>query len=582
MPGRIIDQDIEEVRQRSDIVEIISGYLQLKRAGRTFKGLCCFHQEKTPSFTVDPSKQLYHCFGCGAGGDVFTFLRQLEGLSFTEAAERLAERTGITLRYEGGTKAGSGTRRQLIEAHAIAADFYESLLQTSHEATAPRRYLEGRGFSPDDAKRWQIGFSPHGKDTLYRHLLQKKIGSKEIVESGLALVGDDGQHRDRFRGRIMFPVRDVSGHVVGFGARAMGDDQPKYLNSPETLIYRKAKILYGLNEAKTEMVRSGRAVVCEGYTDVIGLFKTGINDAVATCGTAIGEDHFALIKRFCDRVILAFDADTAGAIASERGFGIHSKVGIEVLVAPIPAGKDPADLALTEGAEGTQAILDEAVPLTRFVLEAEIARQRIDTPEAKAKAVRAAAAILSTEPNRVARSEHAFWVARRIGVEVDQVLREFSEFSEGRTARAVARPVRLPGHVKVEREALSILMNSPSFLEQTNQWLTTDHFTQPDHRILFEALSGSSPERIVPIMNQLPDDATRRLAAELALAPVLTQDAEEVFLRLEEFRLRRQIDALRAKLDGLDPTADAQEFDAIFKELLKLEELRRRFDEKQE
>lgn len=575
MAGRIADSSIEELRGKADITEVISGYLQLKKAGRIFKGLCCFHQEKTPSFTVDPGKQLYYCFGCGAGGDVFTFLRELEGLSFNEAAEQLAARFGVTLVHEGGQRESSGMKGRLKEACSEAASFFARNLM-SGEASAPaRRYLEERGFSSSDAEAWGLGFAPSGTDALYRHLVGKKFSSKEVVDAGLAMVDDRGSHRDRFRGRLIFPISDLSGQIIGFGARALGDAQPKYLNSPETPIYHKGRILYGLDRAKTQMARGGSAVVTEGYTDVIGLHRVGVMNAVATCGTALREDHFALIKRFCDRVVLAFDADPAGDLASERGFDFYAKTGVEVLVAPLPEGKDPADVALSEGAEAVNEILEAAEPLMRFVLRAEMSRYRLDTPEDKARAVRSAAQILSREPSGVARGEHSFWVAGKIGVDPVAVQ---VEIAEGRSDRSDApvRPVRLPGHVKVEREALAVLIESPSRLAQAREWLTEDHFTQQEHRVLWRVLMDLDGSSDASLMSRLPDDTSRRVAAELALTQVSTKDQEQIFTRLEEFRVVRKIEELKARLDTLDPKKDVREYDSVFAELLDLESVKRR------
>ena len=580
LQGLIVPDDVQELRERTDLVEVVAGQMKLRKAGRVFKGLCCFHNEKTPSFTVDPDKQLYYCHGCGVGGDVFSFIQKVEGLTFTEAAQRLADKSGMTLRFQGGTQKSEGSRTALLAACAASAKYFQSLLASSGEAQGARKYMESRGFSSEDAATWGLGFSPQGRDTLYRKLLEDKYASKQIIDAGLALVTDGGEHKDRFRGRVMFPVSDLSGQVVGFGARAMGDEQPKYLNSPETAIYRKAKILFGLDKAKAAMVKDGLAVVTEGYTDVIALHKIGMTNAVATCGTALGEEHFALIKRFCERVILAFDADNAGALASERGFGIHSKIGLEVLVAPLPEGKDPADVALIDGADAMAKVLEQAVPLMRFVLERELDRHRLDTPESKGKAVRAAASLLASEPSRVARGEHAFWVAHRIGVEPQEVQREVAEAAGEVAVSARAQRVdRLPGHIRVEREALAILMDSPAHLEQAIGFLNQDHFTLPEHRVLLTAMFdvARSPQE-GNVMDRLPDEETRRLAAELALAPMPTKQREEVFLRLEEFRLKRQIDTHRAKLDRVEE--GSEEYDRVFDELMELDVQRRRFDDR--
>jgi len=561
--------------------DIVAGHMQLKKAGRVFKGLCCFHQEKTPSFTVDPEKELYYCHGCGEGGDVFSFLQKTEGLNFAESAQRLADRLGMHLKLEGGSEKSEGSRSVLLAAHEAAAAYFSEILASGSEAAPARKYLEARGFTSEDAMAWRLGFGPGGVDTLYRRLLEMKFTPKQIVDAGLALVTEAGEHRDRFRRRVIVPVSEVTGKVVGFGARALGDEQPKYLNSPETPIYHKARILFGLDRAKTEMVRMGAAIVTEGYTDVIALHKIGFTNAVATCGTALGEDHFSLIKRFCDRAVLAFDADAAGAVASERGFGIHSKIGLEVLVAPIPAGKDPADVALAQGSDAFRLIIDSAKPLLRFVLEQEMNRHGFDTPEGKAKAVRAAAGILAWEPNRVARSEHGFWVAGRIGVSPEQVQLEIAEMaSAGASLPPLAKAIRRPGHVKAEREALAILMSAPYELGHAKRPLTQDHFAQASHRVLFAALidaaGNAQPEAV---MDRLPDDDSRRLAAELALSPLVTVDPQEVFMRLEVFRIERKIEATKARLASLNPTDDAVQYDSIFEELMRLDSERRGFDE---
>jgi DNA primase len=587
MPGRFNEQDLNEVRDRANLIEVISAHTQLKKSGaRSFVGLCPFHQEKSPSFHVDPGKQVYYCHGCGAGGDVFSFLRAAEGLSFAEAAERLATRLGITLRTEAGTApVAGGGRRRLLEAAKTASAYFADLLAHSPQAEVARRYVEARRFSRDDATAWGLGFAPTGRDTLYRHLLSQKFSSEQIVEAGLALVTESGEHRDRFRGRLVFPITDVSGDVVGFGARALGDEPPKYLNSPETALYHKSKLLYGLDRAKKEMVRTGRAVVTEGYTDVMGLHRVGVTNAVATCGTALGEDHFATIKRFCDRVILAFDADAAGSFASERSFGIDAKVGVEVLVALLPAGKDPADLALAAppegGAEAVEAVIKAAVPLRWFMIEAVLRRHPLDTPESKGKAIRDLAPVLSSEPSRVVRGEYAFRIARLLGVDERTVQQEISELGTANRGATVRRKDSLPGHIRQEREALARLLDEPRRLKQVQDWVTEDHFTVPEHRLLLRGLLASSRNgSTASILDELPDEDTRRLAVELAMTPPTDEEVEQVFLRLEEFRLQRQIQSLRATLGRLEPGADPAGSDSVFEELMRLESQRRRFDDR--
>jgi DNA primase len=579
LKGRIVQDDLDALRERADMVDVIGGYMKLRKAGRVFKGLCCFHQEKTASFTVDPAKQLYYCHGCGNGGDIFRFIQQTDGLTFNEAAQRLADRVGISLRYEGPGDNGGGIRSVLLAANKQARSWFAAQLAGPPGAVG-LRYLEGRGFNLDDARVWALGFAPPGRDALFRHLLGAGYSSKQVVDAGLARVGEGGEHRDAFRNRVIFPVSDLTGQAVGFGARALGDDHPKYLNTPETAVYVKSKILFGLDRAKNEMVRSGFAVVTEGYTDVIALHKVGITNAVATCGTALGEEHFSLIKRFCERAILAFDADAAGALASERGFGIHARIGLDVLVAPLPAGQDPADVALREGRQAVDRVLASATSLMRFVLEREIGRHALDTAEGKARAVRAAVGLLAWEPNRIARSEHGFWVASRIGVNPQEVLQEIADSASQSRGGGTSNRARRPGNVKVEREALAILLDPEIDSDDSFGALSAEHFTQPEHRALFEAMTEAGISAGAAVMGSLPDDETRRLAAEISLAPSVTKNPEEVFERLEEFRIRRQIETLRSKLERLDPKADAAGYDALFSNLMELDQQRRRFDDR--
>lgn len=579
--GRISPEDVQYLRERADIVDVIGGYMKLRKAGRVFKGLCCFHQEKTPSFTVDPAKGLYYCHGCGAGGDVFRFTEQVEGLNFSEAAQKLADKTGYMLKFEGPSEP-PGQRSAMQSANKQATEYFAANLAKAPDAEIARAYLKSRKLDPKDAEHWKIGYAPRGRDTLYRHLLGHGLKSNQILDAGLARVGDQGDHRDYFRGRVIFPVSSLTGEVVGFGARALGDDQPKYLNTAETPLYQKSRILYGLDKAKAEIVRSGTAIVTEGYTDVIALHKIGLTNAVATCGTSLGEDHFALLKRFCERVVLAFDADNAGSVASERGFGIHSKVGLEVLVAPLPPGKDPADIALEGGSGSFDSILENVVPLMRFVLEKEASRHNLTTSEGRAKAAQSLADYISWEPSGVARGDYGMWAAARIGVAENDMQREIGDRrSSGGGARRKRSLERRPGHLKVEREALAILLDSPAGLTQALSVITTDHFTQPEHRVLYDALvrSAQAPGP-ASLMDGLPDDDSRRLAAELSMAPAVTLEREEVFIRLEEFRIRRQIEHLKAKLVGLDPEGDPKAYDAVFEELMRLNIERRKFDDK--
>src|SRR2546422_4060838 len=359
MAGRIRSEDVEAVRERTDIAAIVSGYLQLKKAGRdNLTGLCPFHTEKTPSFSVSPSKQLFHCHGCGEGGTVFTFLQKLENLSFPEAVERLAAAAGITLRYEGQTQAErrtAGRREAFHRAIGEAASLYNRVLVQEREGADAREYLTSRGIGPESIGRFGIGYAPGYPDYLLKRL-SRSYSPELLVEAGLISKDDQGNLRGRFRGRVMFPIHDLSGSAVGFGGRLLaGPHAPpnaaKYVNSPETPVYRKGSLLYNLSRAKAELARTGRAFLVEGYTDVIALDRAGIGTAVATCGTALGEDHIRLLSRFAQSLILAFDSDEAGARAAERAFPFFEQYPVELAVLILPEGLDPADFVLAPGGQ---------------------------------------------------------------------------------------------------------------------------------------------------------------------------------------------------------------------------------------
>ena len=591
--ARIATTDIDLLRDKADIVEIVSGYTQLKKSGgHTFKGLCPFHSEKTPSFTVDSAKGLVHCFGCGQGGNVYQFIQKVENLPFPDAVEWLARRLNYDLRYEEdgpGAREASSKKRRMLEANRVAMEFFHHALMTSPEAEEARRYLGGRGFGKEVAERWKLGWGP-GRNSLCKHLLAKGFTQDEIVAADLGRISErDGALFDSFRQRIIFPTWSVQGDVIAFGARAMGDQQPKYLNTSETLVFSKSRFMYGLDRAKSSLARDNAAIVVEGYTDVIALHEAGITDAVATNGTALGESHFEQLKKFTSRAVLMFDADEAGKGAAEKGWGLNSRVGVEVLVAPLPAGRDPADVAQQDGAEGIRKILDTAQPIRRFMLEQRIAKHRTDTPEARAAAVEDIIPVLVSDPNPIAQHEYVFLAAQRIGVEPEAVQRAIAERAsrgpagtEGGPRPAVAER-RLPGHVKVEREALQLLLTKPA---DAAGWLAdveeTD-FTSPARRELFRVASeGARAGRgaTAAATESLTEDALT-LYTELAVggseiaASIDDEHVREVFVRLQVFRLEREIKGRRNVLQDINPLEEPQRHDELFTELVKLEARRR-------
>ncbi|WP_433349353.1 DNA primase [Microtetraspora malaysiensis] len=405
--GRISDEDIALVRERSPIADVVGEHIQLRNAGGgNLKGLCPFHDEKSPSFNVTPARGYYYCFGCAEGGDVITFVRKIENLTFSEAVERLAQRAGIQLRYEqGGYVPGreQGERVRLIEAHRAAAEFYAEQLATP-DAAPGRRFLSERGFERVDAERFGVGYAPAGWEALSRHLMARGFTSQELLKGGLAREGRRGPI-DRFRGRLVWPIRDITGDVIGFGARKLldSDDGPKYLNTPESPIYHKSSVLYGVDLAKREIARRSQAVIVEGYTDVMACHLAGVPTAVATCGTSFGEEHIKVLRRllldqaeFRGEVIFTFDGDSAGQKAALRAFQDEQKFVTQTFVAVQPDGLDPCDLRLKHGDAAVRDLIASREPLFAFAIRSVISRYDLTTNEGRLGALDAAAPVIAS------------------------------------------------------------------------------------------------------------------------------------------------------------------------------------------
>lgn len=426
MAGRINDEDVKAVRDAVPIDAVVSEYLQLRNAGGgNLKGLCPFHDEKSPSFQVSPSKGLFHCFGCQEGGDTITFVMKVDHLSFSEAVERLAGQAGITLRYEEGGYNPShqrGERIRLVEAHKIAAEWYAEQLATSPEADTGRIFLAERGFDQAAAVHFGVGYSPQGWDHLTRFLRGKGFADKELLLSGLSQEGRRGPI-DRFRGRLMWPIRDIGGDVVGFGARKLyeADNGPKYLNTPDTAIYRKSQVLYGIDLAKKDIAKASRAVVVEGYTDVMACHLAGVTTAIATCGTAFGGDHIKILRRLLmdngsARVIFTFDGDAAGQKAALRAFEDDQKFAAETYIAIAPDGMDPCELRLAKGDEAVAELTEPRTPLFEFALRQIVARYDLETPAGRAAALDEAAPVVARIKNSGAQHEVAVQLAGMLGI----------------------------------------------------------------------------------------------------------------------------------------------------------------------
>jgi DNA primase len=488
----IVDDDVAKVREATDLVALASEHLALKRVGRRYIGLCPFHAEKTPSFSINPELGLYYCFGCQARGDAITFVREVEHLDFVETVERLAARAGITLHYDDASVSPDRKRKaRLSDTVGAAVDFYHRLLLEAPEAGPARSYLRGRGFDGDAVRRFSLGWSPEGFDTLSVHLQQAERSRDDIVAAGLAFVNRANKLQDQFRSRLMFPIFDTRGDPVGFGGRALGPEGPKYKNSPETPIYQKSRLLYGLNWAKGEIVARGEVVICEGYTDVMAFVLAGVPQAVATCGTALADEHFQILKNLARKVTLAYDADAAGQAAAARCFQWEQRFEVQFQVADLPAGRDPADVWRDDPAALVKAV-EGATRFLQFRIDRVLAGADLATPEGRARAAEALVPVLREHPSELVREGYIQNVAGTLGL-------DHAWFKEAIARRGPARagadtPARVDEPVVDRREldALRWAIHEPDLVAD---WLDGALFADPTARSVFGRLATASTFR---------------------------------------------------------------------------------------
>jgi DNA primase len=635
--GRIRDDDVKAVRDAVPIDAVVSEYLQLKNAGGgNLKGLCPFHDEKSPSFQVSPSKGLFHCFGCGEGGDTLAFVMKLDHLSFTEAVERLAGQAGITLRYEeGGHVPGrqQGERIRLVEAHRAAAAFYVEQLGGA-EAEIGRKFLAARGFDQAAAEHFSVGYAPAGWDHLVRFLRGKGFSDKELITAGLALESRRGGAIDRFRGRLIWPIRDITGEVIGFGARKLREDDqgPKYLNTSETPLYHKSQVLYGIDLAKKEIARTGRAVVVEGYTDVMACHLAGVTTAIATCGTSFGGDHIKILRRLLmdnatSEVVFTFDGDEAGQKAALRAFEDDQKFAAETSIAVTPGGMDPCELRLAEGDAAVQRLIDGRTPLFAFALRSIVSRYNLETDEGRVAAVDAAVPVVAAIKNQALRDRYAIRLVGMAGIgsqaeEVSMIRRvramararaaggggttsrpEYARRPDPRSQRGPAGApqqnvprgprldLRSPAH-RVERELLKLALQYPALVSPAFDAYGEDEFTGPPYvqvrRVIAEVggVEQADADFLVRVREAAPDDTVRMMVTELAVEPVMHKAPEfyagEVLVRVRLLAVERrvaQVHATHARLIGQGARPDAPEVTAALGEQWALQQYAQRLRE---
>ncbi len=613
MAGRIREEDIAEVREKTRIEDVVSSFVTLRNAGGgSMKGLCPFHDEKSPSFHVTPARGFYHCFGCQAGGDVIKFLMEMDGLGFTETVERLAEKAGVQLRYEEGGAArprtGGPQRPRLIEAHRVTAEWYAEQLATP-EALQARQFLDSRGFDAESALTFGVGFSPRGGEDLLKHLRQRGFKDEELVTSGL--IGEGRGLYDRFRGRLMWPIRDSSGDTIGFGARRIFDDdriEAKYLNTPETPIYHKSQVLYGIDLARREIARASQAVIVEGYTDVMACHLAGVKTAVATCGTAFGDDHARVIRRllhdhdeFRGEVIFTFDGDEAGQKAAIRAFEGDQIFAGQTYVAVEPTGLDPCDLRLKSGDAEVRELVARRVPLYRFVLANVVQRYDLDRADGRVDAMREAAKLVTAIRDRSKVDAFSRELAGMIGIEPADVQREVRRASarsspqaqgQGGTRQAAELPDARDPRLMLERETLKLVIQHPAAVGRTANDVDAEDFTHGAYRALWAGVQAAGgpvaadPQWASTLRDAQHDERLQSLISALTVEPLLSaKEPDDAYVgqhvhRLRELTAMRRIADLKSRLQRTNPVDEATEYNRMFGELVALEQHRRSLRER--
>ena len=592
MAGRIKDTDVAHVRDHSPIDDVVGDYVQLKSAGGgQKKGLCPFHDEKSPSFHVTPSKGYFHCFGCQVGGDVIAFIMKLEHLTFTETVERLADRIGYTLTYEaGGTTTGpSINRSRLVAANLAAATYYQEQLQLP-EAQHGRDFLTKRGFDRDAAKNFGVGYAPDQWDSIFKFLKGKGFTEEELMLAGLVKEGTKGPI-DRYRNRLIWPVKDISGDVVGFGARKLASDEvdqgPKYLNSPETPIYKKNQILYGLDMAKKEISKTRQVVIVEGYTDVMAAHLAGVTTAVATCGTAFGDEHIRIIRRllmdadaFRGEVIFTFDGDAAGQKAALRAFEDDQKFVAQTFVAVEKSGMDPCELRQEQGDAAVRELIARRVPLFEFAIKSVIAAYDITAPEGRVNALNQVAPLIGKIRDASLRPEYVRLLAGWLGMEVDIVSTAVKR-SGSRVENSQAAPGNLADPILVlEREVLKVKLQ---ISDLASSWvdLESNAFSYPAYDALRKVIDAADNFTTESLLEKCDSDEMKSLVTELTVEPIRT-DGEvsdryitSIIARLREVALSRSIAEIKSTLQRLNPVENDEQYQEIFGQLVAMEAARR-------
>ncbi|MDW7644998.1 MAG: DNA primase [Desulfuromonadales bacterium] len=591
MHGRIPEDKIQEIRDRNDIVEVVSSYLPLKAAGPNNFGLCPFHSEKSPSFNVNAARQTFHCFGCGVSGNVFSFLMRMEGLSFVEAVRRLGERVGVQLERETLSPEEKQRRQQQILYYRIneaACDFFHANLMRSEEAKAAREYLKKRGYGHEIAREFRLGYAQDRWDGLTRALAEKGFDPKDIQTLGLTRPGQQGRgDYDLFRGRLIFPILDLHGQVQAFGGRVLGDELPKYLNSPESPIYHKARILYGLYQGREEMRRSGEAIVVEGYFDQLALHRAGFPQAVATCGTALTEEHARLLKRYAKKALLLFDQDEAGRRATFKAMDVLQAAGLPAAVIALDEGDDPDSFLAKKGAEAFRSRLQAARPVMEVFIDDALARYG-GSVEGQAKAVEEVAAKLRALTDEIERSLYIRMVAQKVGLDESLLQAKVSgrrpaapsPRQEMRPKRPTASPPSAPAAgLRAQMMLLYLLVREPRAQERVKEEGVENLFLDANIKELAEKIltlpsqETSSAESLLSLAaDDVQQDIVRGVLREDAAA--FAEEAEAIFVDCRQAvakeRLRRRKQELHQLIQRAESSGDLPEMARLQVELMQV------------
>lgn len=576
----ILDEDVAAVRAATDLVALASEHLAVRRAGNRFVGLCPFHSEKSPSFSINPALGVYYCFGCQASGDAISFVREVEHLDFVGAVERLAARANITIRRDEASSEIHKKRLRLTAVMTAAVDFAHQRLLEDGEAGGARKYLRSRGFDGDVARAFKIGFAGEGFDAMSTALQRAGFKRGDLLDAGLSFVNKANRLQDQFRGRLLFPIFDARGDAIGFGGRRLDDGfGPKYKNSPDGVLYHKSRVLYGLHLAKSAIVNTDRIVLCEGYTDVIAFHVAGVQTAVATCGTALADEHFQIIKNLTRHIVLAYDGDAAGAAAAEKCAAWEARYEVQFSVAQFPSGSDPADLFAKDPA-ALAASVDSAQPFMKFRLSRLLDGRVAGTIEDRARLAEEAASIVASHPSELVRDEYAVYVADQLDLDADAMrravatakLRPNQPASDREiTAIVAARKQQAAVLDPRERAVLLLSVQRPDLVVNALDgalFLSEDALAAYESLMSSETLElaiGSSDERTAELLRrlaveELPAENVDLFAAEAiaslvagaasAMRRVLVRDGDsraiECSQLLDQLRTARQADDWQA------------------------------------